>query len=64
MGHAVLTKPIVLVNKPQKIISFFGKGGRYMVSMTAVKDPMTFFSYTFPYLFYVLILLFLHQKDH
>ena len=60
MGHAVLTKPIVLVNKPQKMINFGGKGGRYMVGMTAVKDPMTFF----PYLFYVLILLFLHQQDH
>ena len=44
MGHAVLTKPIVLVNKPQKMITFWGKGGRYMVGMTAVKDPMTFFS--------------------
>ena len=47
MGHAVLTKPIVSVNKPQKMINFGGKGGRYMVGMTAVKDPMTFFSFPF-----------------
>ena len=55
MGHAVLTKPIVLVNKPQKMKTFLGKGGRYMVGMTAVKDPMTFFSYPLqdlPWLFY------------
>ena len=59
MGHAVLTKPIVLVDKPQEMKTFLGKGGRYMVGMTAVKDPMTFFSYPF-----LLILLFLHQKEH